>query len=183
LHGFSDAADGWLSAGKANFILDSLIDSGKAKPMVVVMTLGYGNMPCCALAGPRPQRGECRPLPEGAAPEVMPQVEAAYHVSKKSEDRAITGLPMGGQESLLIGLGHTNLFAWIGTFSAGINAQTVSQLPVLTPASANLRLLWMACVSTTRCSIRTVRHAALRHRNMPVPPSRPRSPPMARLAG
>ena len=44
LHGFSDAADGWSSVGKANFILDSLIDSGKAKPMIVVMTLGYGNM-------------------------------------------------------------------------------------------------------------------------------------------
>jgi hypothetical protein len=44
LHGFSDAADGWSTVGKANFILDSLIASGKAKPMIVVMTLGYGNM-------------------------------------------------------------------------------------------------------------------------------------------
>jgi hypothetical protein len=44
LHGYSDAADGWSSVGKANFILDSLIASGKAKPMIVVMTLGYGNM-------------------------------------------------------------------------------------------------------------------------------------------
>jgi hypothetical protein len=44
LHGYSDAADAWSTVGKANFIFDSLIASGKAKPMIVVMTLGYGNM-------------------------------------------------------------------------------------------------------------------------------------------
>jgi enterochelin esterase-like enzyme len=44
LHGYSDAADAWTSVGKANFILDSLITSGKAKPMIVVMPLGYGTM-------------------------------------------------------------------------------------------------------------------------------------------
>ena len=40
LHGYSDAADGWTQVGKALFILDSLIASGKAKPMIVVITLG-----------------------------------------------------------------------------------------------------------------------------------------------
>ena len=49
LHGYSDAADAWTSVGKANFILDSLIASGKAKPMIVVMPLGYGTM---AVLGP-----------------------------------------------------------------------------------------------------------------------------------
>jgi len=52
---------------------------------------------------------------------------------------------MGGHESLLIGLTHPELFAWIGTFSAGVHADTLSQLPPLTAQKANLRLLWMAC--------------------------------------
>ena len=52
---------------------------------------------------------------------------------------------MGGHESLLIGLTHPELFAWIGTFSAGLNANNISQLPQTTPQKANLRLLWMAC--------------------------------------
>jgi enterochelin esterase family protein len=132
--------------GKANFILDSLIASGKARPMIVVMPLGYGTM-----AVLRPGRDpviteQSYDLYQKALlTEVMPQIEAKYHVSKKREDRAIAGLSMGGHESLFIGLRHPELFAWIGTFSAGLNAKALSELPAVTPQKANLRLLWMAC--------------------------------------
>ena len=44
LHGFSDSANGWSEVGQANVILDNLIAQGKAKPMIVVMPLGYGDM-------------------------------------------------------------------------------------------------------------------------------------------
>jgi enterochelin esterase-like enzyme len=146
LHGYSDAADGWPSVGKANFILDSLIASGKAKPMIVVMTLGYGNMAVLKPDRTPALSAQSVDLYQKALlTEVMPQIEAAYHVSKKREDRAIAGLSMGGHESLLIGLNHPELFAWIGTFSAGANATTVSELPPTNAQKANLRLLWMAC--------------------------------------
>ena len=42
LHGFSDDASGWTAVGRANVILDNLLAQQKAKPMIVVMTLGYG---------------------------------------------------------------------------------------------------------------------------------------------
>src|SRR5258708_22679721 len=42
LHGFSDDASGWTSVGRAHVIMDNLIAQGKAKPMLVVMPLGYG---------------------------------------------------------------------------------------------------------------------------------------------
>ena len=42
LHGFSDDASGWTAVGRAHVILDNLIAQGKAKPMIVVMPLGYG---------------------------------------------------------------------------------------------------------------------------------------------
>jgi enterochelin esterase-like enzyme len=146
LHGYSDAADGWSSVGKANFILDSLIASGKAKPMIVVMTLGYGNMAVLKPGRTPALSAQSVDLYQKALlTEVMPQIEAAYHVSKKRQDRAIAGLSMGGHESLLIGLTHPELFAWIGTFSAGANATTVSELPPTNAQKANLRLLWMAC--------------------------------------
>ena len=44
LHGYSDDASGWTAVGHANVILDNLIAQGKAKPMIVVMPLGYGTM-------------------------------------------------------------------------------------------------------------------------------------------
>jgi enterochelin esterase-like enzyme len=146
LHGYSDAADAWTSVGKANFILDSLIASGKAKPMIVVMPLGYGTMAVLS-PGRTPTMSEqsYELYQKALLTEVMPQIEANYHVSKKREDRAIAGLSMGGHESLFIGLSHPELFAWIGTFSAGLNSKALSELPTLTPQKANLRLLWMAC--------------------------------------
>jgi enterochelin esterase-like enzyme len=170
LHGYSDAADGWLSVGKANFILDSLIDSGKAKPMIVVMTLGYGNMAVLkpgrtpALSAQSVELFQTMLLTE-----VMPKVEAVYHVAKDRDHRAIAGLSMGGQESLLTGLNHTDLFSWIGTFSAGIHAGTLSELPTLTPEKANLHLLWMACgVDDALLQPNRNMIAALKAQNLPV---------------
>src|SRR6202050_628211 len=146
LHGYSDAADGWTQVGKANFILDSLIASGKAKPMIVVMTLGYGNM-AVLKPGRTPELSEQNYdlYQKALVTEVIPQIEANYHVSKKREDRAIAGLSMGGHESLFVGLTHPELFAWIGTFSAGLNAKAIADLPQTNAQKANLRLLWMAC--------------------------------------
>ncbi|ADV83427.1 esterase [Terriglobus saanensis] len=146
LHGYSDGADGWLSAGRANDIFDSLIATGKAKPMIVVMTLGYGN-----LAVLKPGRTPALNIQNidlfqaMLLTEILPRVEAEYPVIGDRDHRAIAGLSMGGGESLLTGLNHTDLFAWIGTFSAGLNPATLAKLPTVTPQKANLRLLWMAC--------------------------------------
>ena len=52
LHGYSDDASGWTAVGKANVILDNLIAQGKAKPMVIVMTLGYGAPEIVVRGGP-----------------------------------------------------------------------------------------------------------------------------------
>jgi enterochelin esterase family protein len=84
--------------------------------------------------------------------EVMPLVTAEYPISGAREDHAIAGLSMGGAETLLVGLNHTDDFAWIGGFSAGgIGSNGFAQLfPAITPASAakinaGMRLLWISC--------------------------------------
>ena len=52
LHGLGDDAERWMNGGGANVILDNLIAQGKAVPMMVVTTLGYGvnNGPAGAMA-------------------------------------------------------------------------------------------------------------------------------------
>ncbi|MBS1857436.1 MAG: esterase [Acidobacteria bacterium] len=114
LHGLGDKAGAWTDVGAANVILDNLIAQGKAKPMVMVNTLGYGNS-----GGPS---GAMSPdmLPafvRTVLEEVMPKVEKDYHVSKDRSQRAIAGLSMGGAEATLAGLNHLDKFAWIGSFS------------------------------------------------------------------
>ena len=44
LHGYSDDPSAWTSVGMANVILDNLIARGQARPMIIVMPLGYGTM-------------------------------------------------------------------------------------------------------------------------------------------
>ncbi len=96
LHGYSDGADGWTAVGKANVILDNLIAQNKIKPMIVVMPLGYGTPEMIKLKWNAWQHPEVRQenfdnFRKALITEVMPQVESAYPISAKREDRAIAG--------------------------------------------------------------------------------------------
>src|SRR4051812_9503740 len=117
LHGFSDDATGWISAGFANVILDNLIARKQAKPMIVIMPLGYGKMDYVFAAEDRRREDRQRNIDqfrETLFNEVMPMAEKAYRLSPDRKHRAIAGLSMGGGESLFIGLNGLDRFAWIG---------------------------------------------------------------------
>ena len=152
LHGFSDDASAWTAVGRANMILDHLIVQGKAKPMLVVMPLGYG-APEIVLHGVGAFRDvELRQrnfdkFRDALVSEVMPQVEAAYAASKDRNSRAIAGLSMGGAESLLTGLNNLERFAWVGAFSSGgLDDDFDKDFPALdSKANSQLSLLWIAC--------------------------------------
>jgi enterochelin esterase family protein len=78
--------------------------------------------------------------------EIMPFAESAYNISHDREGRAITGLSMGGLESLDTGLHNTDKFAWIGGFSSAVHTLDYErQLAALDPKTADLKLLWIAC--------------------------------------
>ena len=132
LHGLFDDADAWTEVGAANVILDNLIAQGKAEPMVMVNTLGYGNAD-----------GPAGHLREDMLPsfgrilleEVLPRVESEYKVSKQRADRAIAGLSMGGAEATLIGLSQLDTFAWVGSFSGAYNLWPLTR-PMLAPPPA-----------------------------------------------
>ena len=51
LHGFGDEAVSWSAVGRAHIILDNLIAQGRARPMLIVMPLGYGRPPTRRRAG------------------------------------------------------------------------------------------------------------------------------------
>jgi enterochelin esterase-like enzyme len=152
LHGYSDDASAWTAVGRANVILDNLFAQGKAKPMIVVMPLGYGAPEVLAtksgLSGdPALTQRNFDRFRETLLTEVIPRVEAAYSVIKDRNSRAIAGLSMGGSESLLTGLNTLNEFAWIGAFSSGgMDPDFDKDFPALdAKAMQQLRLLWIAC--------------------------------------
>src|SRR6266446_4167045 len=153
LHGFSDDASGWTAVGRANVILDNLIAQGKTKPMLVVMTLGYG-APEILRGGfggfsrsPEVRDRNFAKFSEALLGEVLPRVESAYLVKKDQNSRAIAGLSMGGSESLLTGLNNLDKFAWVGAFSSGgIPEEFDKDFPGLDAKANNqLKVLWIAC--------------------------------------
>jgi enterochelin esterase-like enzyme len=152
LHGYSDDASGWSAVGRANVILDNLTAQGRAKPMIVVMPLGYGTMELVrrgwsAWGNTNLRDRNFQNFREALLTEVMPRVEGEYRITKERNSRAIAGLSMGGSESLLTGLNNLDKFSWIGAFSSGgIPADFEKDFPSLdAKANQQLHLLWIAC--------------------------------------
>jgi enterochelin esterase-like enzyme len=151
LHGWSGEAESWTNDQQANLILDNLISEGKAKPMVVVMPLGYGDMSFVENGfdiwrDPVPVEHNTQLFMSMLTGEIMPLAEGAYNISRDREGRAIAGLSMGGLESLDTGLHNTDKFAWIGGFSSAVhNLDYEHQLATLDAKTADLKLLWIAC--------------------------------------
>lgn len=157
LHGFSDDARAWTDVGRAHVILDNLIAQGKAKPMVIVMPLGYGVPEFVSRGGgsmrdPNLRRRSFDKFRDALLTEMIPEVERTYRAAKDRNSRAIAGLSMGGAESLYIGLNALDRFAWIGAFSSGgMGEDFYAAFPALdSKANAQLRLLWIACGTEDR---------------------------------
>ena len=155
LHGFSDPENAWVEVGRANVILDNLIARKQAKPMLIVMPLGYGNRQILA-GGWQASRGpnwkqlhddSFAKFHDALFDEVMPLVEKSYRVSTGPSARAIAGLSMGGEQSLLFGLAAPERFAWIGAFSSGgLDVDFDKSFPTVSEKlNGHLRLLWIGC--------------------------------------
>jgi enterochelin esterase family protein len=147
-HGANADETAWTRLGRVNLILDNLLAAHGAKPFLVVMPFGYGvppgNAPSAGAADNTTLFG--RDLTE----DVIPFVQSHYRASAEREQRAIAGLSMGGGESLTLGLGRLDLFAWVAGFSAALRTTELSKTFSAIagdPAGANqkLRLLWIGC--------------------------------------
>ena len=155
-HGFSDDASGWTAVGRANVILDNLIAQKKAKPMLIVMTLGYGvpevvKPGSAGLGDPVMRDRNYDKFRDALFTEVIPAVQKEYRALDSQRDRAIAGLSMGGAESLYIGLNAIDKFGYIGSFSAGGSVDTEKMFPHLNEKSnAQLKLLYIACGTDDR---------------------------------
>jgi enterochelin esterase-like enzyme len=148
-HGYSGDARGWLAGGPANVILDNLIADGRAEPMLLVMSLGYGLPNFVRRGDPdlRVLKDNYDRFKEALLTEVIPLVERHYRVATDRNSRAMAGLSMGGAEALYVGLNTLDRFAWVGSFSAGgMLEDYAATFPALSgEANRQLRLLWIAC--------------------------------------
>jgi enterochelin esterase family protein len=137
LHGNGGVASDWTNAGFANYIEDSLLAEKKAVPMIIVMPWGHA-LPIGAPTGDNASLFEQYLLKE-----VIPMVESKYRVAPGRTNRAIAGLSMGGGQTTLIGLGHPDLFAYIGLFSHDMGADSAKYKVLNDPkAAAEMKALF-----------------------------------------
>lgn len=155
LHGYTDGASAWSVVGRAGVILDNFIARGDAEPMIVVMPLGYGDPEILAEPFSPATRGlwqrNLEQFRQSLLREVLPRVIAQYQTGEDRESRAIAGVSMGAAESLYVGLNDLDDFAWIGSFSPGIELNALdgglgAQFPQLSDEdNQRIRLLWIGC--------------------------------------
>jgi len=119
MHGAGGSESSWVTAGRANLILDNLIAEGRAKPMIIVMP--YGRAGQSTTFGPAPvvvpEDQNNLTFPNDVVPDVIEFAEKNYRIMPGADNRAIAGLSMGGNQTLIIGLNHLDLFHYIGAFS------------------------------------------------------------------
>ncbi len=147
-HGLGDSEGTWTGQGRAHYILDDLIAEGKATPMIIVMPEGHASIA-------QPQTGDVNPrgrsvpaFEQDLLENIMPFLEDNYCVKSGPENRAITGLSMGGGQALTIGLRHPDLFAWVGGMSSAMintNYALTSMLKDVSAANKSLKLVWVGC--------------------------------------
>jgi enterochelin esterase-like enzyme len=145
MHGAGGSESSWVTAGRANVILDNLIAEGRAKPMIIVMP--YGRAGQSTTFGPAPvvvpADQKNLTFPNDVVPDVIEFAEKNYRIAPGADNRAIAGLSMGGNQTLVIGLNHLDLFHYVGAFSPVImnaNAEEDFKNLLADAAGANKKL-------------------------------------------
>lgn len=142
VHGGGEVDDSWVYGGRAQYILDNLIASGKAKPMIVVMPNGNIPVPNNGAGNGGGANGpDAGSTPGSNAPNaargemavkqrdlfisdlltgVIPYVESNYRVIANRDSRALAGFSFGGSQTLRAMYMDSDQFAYTGIFSMGI---------------------------------------------------------------
>lgn len=118
-HGGGEDETGWPNQGKADFIMDNLIASGKAKPMLVVMDKGYAQKPGEVTAAGQGRAAPSTTLEEVVINELIPMIDSNFRTLTDRKNRAMAGLSMGGGITMRITMNNLDKFAYIGGFSGG----------------------------------------------------------------
>jgi enterochelin esterase family protein len=165
LHGGGGDEEGWISRGRANYILDNLIAAGKAKPMIIVMTNGIpanagspGDRPLAAILKKvdtgSPAAMTTGKFEESLVKDVIPFIESNYRVKANPDNRAIAGLSMGGYHTQKITNANPGKFNYIGVMSMGLynmfgpydKEQHIAQLKELN--ASHPKLYFIGCGKT-----------------------------------
>jgi len=128
-------------------ILDNLIASKKANPMLIVMDNGYAY---------KPQQNNSHPesvFEEVVINEIIPMIDSKFRTIANKENRAIAGLSMGANQTMRIMMNNLDTFSYYGGFSGTANYPSTDAIDVATfldgkykdgkSVNAQMKLFWL----------------------------------------
>jgi enterochelin esterase-like enzyme len=110
IHGSGENEDGWSNQGQMANIMDGLIESGNAVPMIVVMPSGD-------IQTNSHVRDASGDITEIFVNDLLPFIDKSFRTYADREHRAMAGLSRGGGQTLRTVSKNLDKFAWMGTFS------------------------------------------------------------------
>ena len=159
LHGGGGDEEAWTSRGRTNYIMDNLIASGKAEPMIVVMTNGIPSVPAAPGDRPvdfvtgdintgRPSAMMSGKFEESLVKDIVPFIETNFRAIPDTDHRGIAGLSMGGYHTMKITFQNPGKFNYIGVMSMGLfrdvnKAELTGQIRAL--KESNPKLYYIGC--------------------------------------
>lgn len=148
LHGIGGDEKEWLNGGAPNVIMDNLYAQGKAAEMIVVMPNGRAQEDDRPVGNVYAGSAAFANFEYDLIKDLIPYIEGRYNVYTDKAHRAVAGLSMGGGQSLNFGLGHLDLFGYVGGFSSAPNTKQPEELiPDVARIKSEKTLLWMVCGS------------------------------------
>jgi enterochelin esterase-like enzyme len=110
VHGWGEDENGWSVQGHMSNIMDGLIGSGKAVPMIVVMPSGD-------IQTNSDVRGASGDITQIYVKDLIPYIDKTFRTMTDRQNRAMAGLSRGGMQTTSTVFANMDKFAWMGTFS------------------------------------------------------------------
>ena len=116
LHGFTDTYEAWVKKGQVDIIADELLATGEIVPMIIIMPNAGGPDTRHTWNGYFDMDGWA--YETFFYTELIPTVEARYHIYGDRQHRAVSGLSMGGGGSTVYAQRHPDMFSSCYAMSA-----------------------------------------------------------------
>ncbi len=172
LHGSGDNDSHWMLLGRANVIEDNLIAEGRAVPMVIVMPDGHVRERPAGMVDEKTKEEIRLAFERDLLGSVVPLAEREYRVRSDAAGKAIAGLSMGSAQTLMVGLRHTDQFAYLGAFSGALRTTDPAIEGLKSEASkvnSRVKLFWIGMgkddkgVEASRALDETLRQMGIAH--------------------
>ena len=146
ISGTTDTEEVYYKVGRMNYIMDNLLAEGAAEEMIIV--LPYGNP--AKLLPPKANDDGMPQLSFGndvfsndLTSDLMPYVESHYRTINDRDHRAIGGFSRGGNQGLMNGLMHLDLFSYLCSYSSFTMTNLSSVYDNAADTNSKIHLFWL----------------------------------------